>query len=64
LSSTGNAVFSSIWTLMGVPVVTLPMLEGENGMPIGVQIIGARGADAKLLAVAGRILAMSSTRGG
>ncbi len=64
LSSTGNAVFSSIWTLMGVPVVTLPMLEGENGMPIGVQIIGARGADAKLLAVAGRILAMSSIRGG
>jgi Asp-tRNA(Asn)/Glu-tRNA(Gln) amidotransferase A subunit family amidase len=49
---------------MGVPVVTLPMLEGENGMPIGVQIIGARGADAKLLADAGRILAMSSIRGG
>jgi Asp-tRNA(Asn)/Glu-tRNA(Gln) amidotransferase A subunit family amidase len=64
LSSTGNAVFSAIWTLMGVPVVTLPMLEGENGMPIGVQIIGARGADSKLLADAGRILAMSSTRGG
>jgi Asp-tRNA(Asn)/Glu-tRNA(Gln) amidotransferase A subunit family amidase len=38
------------------------MLEGENGMPIGVQIIGARGADAKLLADAGRILAMSSTQ--
>jgi Asp-tRNA(Asn)/Glu-tRNA(Gln) amidotransferase A subunit family amidase len=62
LSSTGNAVFSAIWTLMGVPVVILPMLEGENGMPIGVQLIGARGADAKLLADAGRILAMSSTR--
>jgi len=63
LSSTGDAVFSAIWTLMGVPVVTLPMLEGENGMPIGVQIIGARDADAKLLADAGRILTMSSTRG-
>jgi len=52
LSSTGDAVFSAIWTLMGTPAVTLPMLEGENGMPIGVQAIGATGADAKLLAVA------------
>ena len=62
LSSTGNAVFSAIWTLMGVPAVTLPMLEGENGMPIGVQVIGARGADAKLLADAARILSMASTQ--
>jgi Asp-tRNA(Asn)/Glu-tRNA(Gln) amidotransferase A subunit family amidase len=62
LSSTGNAVFSAIWTLMGVPAVTLPMLEGENGMPIRVQVIGARGADAKLLADAARILSMASTQ--
>ncbi len=55
LSATGNAVFSAIWTLMGVPTVTLPMLEGENGLPIGVQIIGAMDADAKLLAVAAQI---------
>ena len=46
---------------MGAPAVTLPKMEGENGMPIGVQIIGARGADAKLLADAARILSMSST---
>ncbi|GMQ95733.1 MAG: amidase [Gammaproteobacteria bacterium] len=64
LSSTGDAVFSAIWTLMGVPTVTLPMLEGENGMPIGIQVIGAMDADAKLLAVAARITAMSSTRAG
>jgi Asp-tRNA(Asn)/Glu-tRNA(Gln) amidotransferase A subunit family amidase len=64
LSSTGNAVFSAIWTLMGVPTVTLPVLEGENGMPIGIQVIGAMGADAKLLAVAARIMAMSSTKAG
>jgi len=64
LSSTGNAVFSAIWTLMGVPALTLPLLEGENGMPIGVQVIGARGADAKLLADAARILSMASIQGG
>ena len=64
LSSTGNAVFSAIWTLMGVPAITLPLLEGENGLPIGVQLIGAREADAKLLSVAAQIMAMSpSARG-
>lgn len=60
LSSTGNAVFSAIWTLMGVPTITLPILEGENGLPIGIQIIGAVGEDAKLLAVAEQILHLQS----
>ena len=58
LSSTGNAVFSAIWTLMGVPAISLPMLEGEQGLPIGVQIIGAKDEDARLLAIAGEISAM------
>jgi len=64
LSSTGNAVFSAIWTLTGVPAVSLPLLEGENGLPIGVQVIGASGADEKLLATAARVAATSSTQGG
>jgi Asp-tRNA(Asn)/Glu-tRNA(Gln) amidotransferase A subunit family amidase len=58
LSSTGNAVFSAIWTLMGVPALTLPLLEGENGLPIGVQLIGAMGEDAKLLNSARQFQAM------
>ena len=56
LASTGNAVFSAIWTLMGVPSVALPMLEGENGLPIGVQLIGGRGEDQKLLRIATELL--------
>jgi Asp-tRNA(Asn)/Glu-tRNA(Gln) amidotransferase A subunit family amidase len=56
LGSTGNAVFSAIWTLMGVPCISLPLLEGEHGLPVGVQVIGARGTDAKLLAIAERIM--------
>ncbi len=55
LSSTGDAVFSVIWTMMGVPAITLPMLKGENGLPIGIQLIGAQGEDAKLLAIAAQI---------
>lgn len=40
------------WTLLHVPVVTLPILRGPNGLPIGVQLIGRRGEDRHLLAVA------------
>jgi len=64
LSSTGDAVFSVIWTLMGVPAITLPMLVGENGLPIGIQLIGAMGEDAKLLAIAAQFSTTSSGQGG
>ncbi len=52
LDSTGSPVFCTIWTLCGVPAVTAPLLKGEAGMPIGVQIVGKRGEDAKLLRTA------------
>lgn len=48
LDGTGNAIFQKLWTLVGVPTVTLPKLSGPNGLPIGVQIIGRRGHDADL----------------
>jgi Asp-tRNA(Asn)/Glu-tRNA(Gln) amidotransferase A subunit family amidase len=41
-----------LWTLAGVPAVTLPLLEGANGLPIGVQLVGRRGEDARLLRTA------------
>ena len=50
-SSTGNAIFSAIWTMLGVPAISLPLLAGVNGLPIGVQLIGARDADARLLSI-------------
>lgn len=40
------------WTLLHVPTVTLPILKGANGLPIGVQLIGRPGADRHLLSVA------------
>jgi Asp-tRNA(Asn)/Glu-tRNA(Gln) amidotransferase A subunit family amidase len=51
LDATGNPVFCSIWTLLGLPSVTLPLLE-HDGMPIGVQLVGAKGDDARLLRTA------------
>lgn len=52
LAATGSAIFSTIWTLCGTPAITLPVLKGANGMPIGAQLVGARGDDARLLRTA------------
>ena len=52
LASTGNPVFCTIWTYLGMPAVTLPLLRSEAGMPIGVQLVGRRGNDARLLRTA------------
>ena len=51
LASTGNPVFCAFWTYLGVPAVTLPLLESD-GLPIGVQLIGARRDDGRLLRTA------------
>jgi Asp-tRNA(Asn)/Glu-tRNA(Gln) amidotransferase A subunit family amidase len=51
-SATGNPAFCSTWTLLGTPAVTLPLLQDEAGMPIGVQLVGRRGNDARLLRTA------------
>lgn len=50
--STGDPVFCRAWTLLGTPAVSVPGLSGESGMPIGVQLVAAPGADRALLAVA------------
>ena len=51
LAATGNPAFNAPWTYLGHPCVTLPLLEA-NGLPIGVQLIGARRDDARLLRTA------------
>jgi len=52
LDDTGSAVFNGIWTLTGMPAVTLPVFTAENGMPMGIQLVGRRGDDARLLRTA------------
>jgi len=52
LSYTGNPVFSRMWTLLGVPCVTLPAIWGASGLPTGIQLIGRPGRDAQLMAAA------------
>ena len=52
LESTGSPIFCTLWTYCGTPAVTLPLLSGANGLPIGVQLVGRRGDDARLLRTA------------
>ncbi len=52
LDSTGSPAFCTIWTLCGTPAVTLPLMQGENGLPLGVQLVGPKGDDARLLRTA------------
>ncbi len=50
--ATGNPIFCTTWTFLGTPAITLPLLRSEDGMPMGVQLVGRRGNDAKLLRTA------------
>lgn len=52
LASTGDPAFCSVWTLLGMPAITLPLMQGENGLPLGVQLVGRKGHDARLLRTA------------
>jgi len=52
LASTGDPVFARLWTLLGLPAVSVPGLTGSTGLPIGVQLVARSGDDAGLLAAA------------
>ena len=50
LVTTGSSVFNRVWTLFGVPCVTLPCGVGPRGLPLGVQLAGRFDGDVELLA--------------
>ena len=50
--ATGSPMFCSLWSLTGLPALSLPLLAGEGGMPIGVQLVGKAGDDARLMRTA------------
>lgn len=49
LEATGSPVFNTLATYCGTPSISLPLMDGPNGLPLGVQVIGPRGDDARLL---------------
>ncbi|MCH2266371.1 MAG: amidase [SAR324 cluster bacterium] len=56
LDNTGDPSFCTIWTFCGVPALNIPVFKGENGMPIGTQLVGAKNDDARLLRTANWLL--------
>jgi Asp-tRNA(Asn)/Glu-tRNA(Gln) amidotransferase A subunit family amidase len=52
IDSTGDPAFCTLWTLCGMPAVSLPLMTGANGLPLGVQLVGRRDGDARLLRTA------------
>jgi len=53
LASTGDPSFCTLWTLCGMPAISLPLLQStNNGLPLGVQLVGPRHGDARLLRTA------------
>jgi Asp-tRNA(Asn)/Glu-tRNA(Gln) amidotransferase A subunit family amidase len=48
---TGDPIFQVVWTLLGVPVLNLPVGTGPNRLPVGVQLVCRRNDDAKILAL-------------
>lgn len=62
LHSTGDVSMNVVWTLLHLPCVSIPHGSGPNGLPLGLQVIGRIGDDARTLACADRI--HSSLQGG
>jgi Asp-tRNA(Asn)/Glu-tRNA(Gln) amidotransferase A subunit family amidase len=52
LESTGDPAFGTLWTLTGMPALSLPLMHGPDGLPLGVQLVGKRHDDARLLRTA------------
>ena len=56
LMNTGNPIFNGYWTMLGVPAISLPLLEGKDGLPIGIQVITSWNKEAELLDISKIIL--------
>lgn len=52
LASTGDVSMNVVWTLLHVPCVSVPFGTGPAGLPLGIQVIGRIGDDARTLACA------------
>jgi Asp-tRNA(Asn)/Glu-tRNA(Gln) amidotransferase A subunit family amidase len=53
---TGDPIFATLWTLIGAPAYSLPLMVGAKGLPVGVQAIAAPGRDRELTRAAGWLM--------
>jgi len=63
LGATGDPRFCTLWTLLGMPALSLPLMQGAGGLPLGVQLVGRRNFDARLLRTARWLAARLEAQG-
>ncbi len=51
LGDTGSAIFNGLWTMLYMPCLTLPAGQGPDGLPVGIQLVGRRHGDLRLIEV-------------
>ncbi|MEZ5651274.1 MAG: amidase [Burkholderiaceae bacterium] len=56
LDATGDPIFCSLGSFTGLPALSMPLMTGTDDMPLGVQLIGARHDDARLLRSANALM--------
>jgi Asp-tRNA(Asn)/Glu-tRNA(Gln) amidotransferase A subunit family amidase len=56
LDATGDPLFNRMWTLLHTPCVHLPFTQGPKSLPVGLQVVGAIGADKQTLLCADFLL--------
>lgn len=61
LDSTGDPLFSRAWTLIGAPCLSVPIAWTPDGLPVGVQLVGAPGRDARVLSAGEVLIAAASS---
>lgn len=49
---TGDSICCVVWTLCGLPCLSMPLLSGEDNMPLGIQLVGAYDRDDRLVRTA------------
>ena len=55
LNSSTWVPFTPVWNVTGQPAISLPLAESSAGLPIGVQLVGAPGAEEMLLSLASQL---------
>ena len=56
IEATGSPVMNTIWTFCGTPALNVPLLQSPEGLPFGVQVVGAKDDDARLFRSTGWLL--------
>ncbi|MEW9807130.1 amidase [Mesorhizobium sp. ZMM04-5] len=63
-TATGDPIYNRLWSVLQVPLVALPVAKGPRGLPLGVQLVGARGEDHRLGSAALFLESCVSAQGG